>query len=91
MFNKAVERATVHRREMFKEKIETVRKRTAQLSAQEMIKLVKSGTDNPPKAEPTSVKVVEEEIEETVETQEHGGASATDSESSSSESDSSWR
>ena len=86
-FNKAVERVTAHRREMFEEKIEAVRKRTAQLSAKEMIKLLESGPDNPSQAQE-----LEEEIEEAVvvavEAEDAGESSDADSESSSSESDS---
>jgi len=90
-FNKAVGRVTAHRREIFDEKIEAVRKRTAHLSAKEMIKLVESGSDKTPQVEQVEEVVVEEVVEavvEEVEAEEEGECSAHDSKSSSSESDS---
>ena len=87
-FSKAVGRVTAHRREMFDEKIEAVRKRTAQLSAKEMIKLLESTTTTPQEEEVEKIveEAVVEAVVEPVETEEDEESSAK---SSSAESDSS--
>ena len=87
-FNKAVKGSIAHRKERFEEKVGAVRKRTAQLSAMEMIKVVESGPDKPPQDEEVQ-EAAEEAVETETESDSDSQSSSSGSESDSSDSESS--